>query len=118
MDEYITAFASLLGQDLKFYGVDNNNFKLGKTVWLAIENESDGYRSYLGSIETVGKSNVNLIFFKRPLATVRVKHFDDYYSRGFELMDVSDGHIWLRVGTSNYDDCYPCFLFEYNPKNP
>lgn len=43
-------FYNLIGKTFKFYGVDGYCFKLGKTVWEAIENPDDGYRSYLDSI--------------------------------------------------------------------
>lgn len=114
-------FDALVGQELPFYGVDGHCFKIGDTVWHAAEDESDGYRSYLGCIEVVPLNN--LIFFPLPLATVRVESFDELpegacdRDEGFRLVD-SDGHIWLRVGTNDYDDYYPYFVFEYTPKQP
>lgn len=97
-----------------FYGVDGNQFKLGDFVYEAIEDESDGYRSYLESVEVRGG---NGIFFGQPLDKVILKEVDDGYFDGFELRSATDEkHVWLRFGTDNYDDYYPCFTFTYSPK--
>ena len=104
----------LLGKKFGFYGVDNNCFKLGRKVYEAIEDESDGYRSYLGSIEVV---NLDGIFFNKPLGYVEVRDSGqggDF--EGYEVVDVQDGHVWLRVGTDYADDYYPVFVFDYQPK--
>lgn len=98
----------------QFYGVDNNCYKLDDKVWEAIEDENDGYRSYLESIEVKEKTD-DLIFFSTPLATVQVKEVNDGYKRGWQLEDIQNGHVWLFVGTETYDDYYPCFRFEYTP---
>lgn len=107
-------FNDLIGEEVSFYGVDMNEFKLGDTVFEAIEDESDGYRSYLGSIEV---KDSNDLFFPFPLATVKIEEFDDGYTEGIKLVDVSDAHEWLIVGTSNYNDYYPYFVFDYKPKD-
>ncbi len=103
----------LLGKKFGFYGVDNNCFKLGRKIYEAIENEDDGYRSYLDSIIVV---NIDGIFFNKPLATVEVKaiEFNDF--DGYVFEDTKDGHVWLRVGTDYCDDYYPIFIFDYQPK--
>ena len=103
----------LLGKKFGFYGVDNNCFKLGRKIYEAIENEDDGYRSYLDSVNIV---NIDGIFFNKPLGYVEVKAIDTGYFDGYIVEDVKDGHVWLRVGTDNADDYYPMFVFEYQPK--
>lgn len=104
-----------VGQVFDFYGVCNCEFKLGDSVYEALEDENDGYRSCLGSIELTQSQG---IFFKMPLA--RVKVVDGSSVRGcfdgWSLVDIEDGHEWLSVGTENYDDYYPCFIFDYRPK--
>lgn len=107
-------FDDLVGKTMSFYGVDNNWFKLDRKVYEAVENEDDGYRSYLGSVEVVDRKD--LIFFKRRLARVTVEEYGDGSFYGYVLRDVSDGHVWLRFGTNNSDDYYPWFVFEYQPK--
>jgi len=102
----------LVGQEFDFYGVDNNSFKLGDTVFEALEDEDDGYRSSLGSIEV--KDPEGLIFFQTVIARVRVENAPNI--DGHQLVDIDDGHVWLEIGTSDYDDYYPCFVFSYHPK--
>ena len=104
----------LQGKKFGFYGVDNNCFKLGRKVYEAIENEDDGYRSFLESVEVVADEG---IFFDRPLGYVEVKCSGPRnYFDGYLLVDVKDGHVWLRVGTDKCDDYYPYFVFDYQPK--
>lgn len=115
-DESLAPFReATVGQQLPFYGVSGNDFKLGDTTWEAIEDESDGYRSYL---DTIAKKDVadSGPFFREPLATVRVEQYSSDMDEGYRLVDVADGHVWLSVGTDSYDDYYPCFRFEYTPK--
>ena len=112
----VNAFRAAVGSEFDFFGVDNLHYKLDDKVWLAVEDESDGYRSYLGSIEETSHSD--LIFPAVPFARVRVKEYDRPSQEGFELVDVADGHVWLRVGTDNTDDYYPSFVFEYSAKMP
>lgn len=114
-DEIIT---QLDGQYVNFYGVDGNCFKLGNFVFEAIEDESDGYRSMLGEFAVVEK---DCIFSGEPIASVKVTNAEmspiDEYSYNFKgyCLEDKNGHIWLRMGTSNYDDYYPMFTFEYTP---
>lgn len=109
-------------QTFGFYGICDNCFKLDGTIYEAIEDKDDGYRSCLESVIVVkGKK----IFFPNPVATVKVVKVPTDYKNSYggtdsqdihELIDVSDGHIWLRVGTDNTDDYYPYFVFDYFPK--
>lgn len=100
-----------------FYGVDSNRFKLGSHVFEALEDESDGYRSYLETIKSC--LNPIDIFFKKPLTKVKVEVAPEgEYVDGtdtWQLVD-KDNHVWLRVGTDNTDDYYPRFVFEYHSK--
>ena len=107
----------LVDKTFPFYGVDGNTFKLGKNVYEAIEDPSDGYRSYLDSVVKKDPSGLN--FFKRPIATVRVKRVEtDRGLDGYIFIDVADGHEWLHIGTDHNDDYYPSFTFWYRPKPP
>ena len=91
-----------------FYGVYNNRFKLGDTVFEAFENEDDGYRSYL---ETISLTDPSGIFSRVPFAQVFVQSFED----GIRLVDANTSHIWLKVYTKRSDDYYPMFRFDYKP---
>lgn len=108
------------GKIYRFYGVDGNFFKLNDSVFEAVEDESDGYRSYL---ETVRAAAPEGVFSRATLAYVKVTEVKtegsiDPHAYPFEgyLLTDGHGHVWLRVGTEDYDDYYPTFIFEYTPK--
>lgn len=107
-------FENTVGRVFGFYGVDGLAFKLGRYVFEAVENEDDGYRSYLDTVRRASADG--LIFRNRPLARVRVEDHDDY--TGYKLVDVTDGYVWLEVGTNHDDEYYPSFVFHYSPKDP
>lgn len=110
-----------LNVPLKFYGVDGNRFKFGGAVYEVLEDKDDGYRSALGSVEVCDREG---IFFGSAVDTVeavRVRdgYCSDPYQREFDgwaLRSVTDGHEWLRFGTEDYSDYYPCFVFRYSPR--
>lgn len=106
----------LQGQVFDFYGAEDNVFKLDDKVYEAIENPDDGYRSYLGSTEVLGDHN--FIFYRTPVAKVKVVMVDYDSFVGYKLIDVDDGHCWLSVGTNHTDDYYPMFVFRYEAKSP
>jgi len=117
---------SLVGKEYDFHGVDNHCFKLDDMIFEAIEDESDGYRSYLESVRRHDSWKRN--FFATPIARVVVVEDNVSHSPRrkhpptddscYVLRDVADGHVWLRFGTENLDDYYPYFVFEYQPKRP
>ena len=109
-------FDDILNQEkpFEFYGVYNNCFKLGDTIFEAIEDEADGYRSYLETIELTTKKG---IFPKKPIALVRIDFVASdptNYEEAYRLVDINTGHIWLKVGTDELDGYYPCFMFDYS----
>lgn len=110
-------FDSMLGCAHLFYGVDCNAFKLGSSIFEAIEDEDDGYRSYLSTIEAVNTSSYN--FQRYPIAVIHIKDIKsgDGFN-GYQFIDVKSGHCWLEVGTNYEDDYYPCFTFYYEPCKP
>ena len=117
-------FLNLIGAELEYYGADegDNTFKVDGVVFKALEDPDDGYRSYLSTIDYTDEHNS--IFFRSPLALVRIETYDmrnddEYLSQanqGYRLVDVVDGHVWLKFGTHNYDDYYPMFIFSHTPK--
>lgn len=108
-------FESIVGKEFGLYGVDNLSFKVGRYVFEAIEDECDGYRSCLKMIEK--KDPTGLIFFNQSVAKIMItKRIGDPSFKGYDLVDVKDGHIWLEIGTGNNDNYYPLFVFSYKPK--
>jgi hypothetical protein len=104
---------ALVGKKFKFYGVWNECFKLGSKIYQAYEDPDDGYRSYLGSIEVVDKTD-RMVFARASLGEVVVA--EDDYLDGFKLVDTNTGHTWLAVGTDHSCNYYPYFVFNYTPK--
>ena len=102
----------LVGKTFKFYGAFNNYFKLDRTIYEALENPDDGYRSFLEHVMAVNKKVSG--FFKQPIAKVKV--VEDDYIKGWALVDIKDDHVWLEMGTGDWDDWYPYFMFAYHPK--
>ena len=128
-------FKSLIGCEFDFYGVDGNCFCIGngssRMVLEAMEDPSDGYRSYFGCFRV---ADVDKIFFRSPVARVKLVdgglarrcHYYDEPTKedihnmrrdfvGWSFVDVSNDHTWLTVGTDFSDDYYPCFTFRYDP---
>lgn len=116
--QILSPFEGVVGKELDFFGVDNYCFKVGDHVFEAIENEDDGYRSYLDSVVVHDPERLNLIFHGRPFAVVVVEEYDDGDFRGYALRDIEDNHVWLCFGTEYYDDYYPVFRFKYEAKKP
>lgn len=106
-------FDGLYGEWYWFYGVDDLNFKVGSQVYRAREDENDGYRSALDEVEAV-EDTTGLLFFRQPLAKVKVVPFNNGYTDGDKLVG-KDEHVWLTIGTENYHDYYPMFVFSYEP---
>ena len=110
-----------IGLEADFYGVDCNSFKLDNYIFEAIEDNEDGYRSCMSDIR-MKDDTTGLIFFNTPLARIRVEERTDSRSQkhrfdGYNLVDVTDGFVWLTLGTDNIDDYYPSFEFYYQHKD-
>ena len=116
-------FLNLVNSEVDYYGADSGDltFKIDGIVFKAVEDPDDGYRSLLGTIDYT--SCHDSLFFRLPIARVQIEEYygegepDGFYvNKGYRLVDVLDGHIWLEFGTDNYDDYYPMFRFTHYPK--
>ena len=100
-----------------FYGACHDYFRVGDTLFRAVEDEYDGYRSALDELlrETVTDSAEGL--FNQPIAMVKVVRVDtDESFDGYHVIDADDGHRWLEAGTDYECDYYPVYVFSYSPK--
>lgn len=95
-------------------------FTLDGVNYAAVEDPSDGYRSYLESLEVTSKEPD----FKFPPQRVNVTHCarkeNGGYSEDCDIWIISDavnGKPVLEVGTDNHDDYYPMCVMHWTPEN-
>ena len=110
----LNEFQNILGKKRRFYGINNECFKLGNQVFEAVLGTYDECLRYLESVAVIETSD--LIFSRTPLATVVAEEFSEYGLEGINLVDITDGHVWLSFGTDYSVDHYPCFFMRYQPR--
>jgi len=106
----------LVGLKANLYYVNElNRFQLGSVLFEVIEDKSDGYRSYYQELQVI---DTNKTKNERDfLAEVQIEKVHEQSFEGYDIID-NDGHVWVRFGTDNNDDYYPCFVFCVTPKSP
>lgn len=91
-------------------------FCLDDTVYMAVEDPDDGYRSTCEEleVETNGVCNIKI-----PDTYVTCSMAPDGTNSNDVLVitDVATGKPVLEVGTENYDDYYPCCVMRWMPEN-
>ena len=107
-------FDDLVGLEYDFYGCDEQRFKLDDQVYEVIGDDDCAFFAVVESSDHRG-------FHDLPIARVVVE-FAAFNDEGYELIDLHDGHCWLRFETlindtseRSYDTV---FVFEYTPKEP
>jgi len=108
-------FSKLVGlQASLFYSNQLNLFQLGDVLFEVVEDENDGYRSSMKEVKILSQTKE-----RKPseyLAGIIIEVWDTDPYEGFQITDMSDGHIWLQFGTSYSDSYYPYFCFTFFPK--
>jgi hypothetical protein len=93
-------------------------FRVGDQTYVYEEDESDGYRSYMGQVFIPDQPDLDEdkpIFQWAALDEVRIyTHNDD--GNGIIIRSTSDEHVWLEIFTANLDDYYPTARYEYTPR--
>jgi hypothetical protein len=56
------------------------------------------------------------VILHRSLANVTIERSESIEFTGYLLKDITDNHVWLKVGTNYNDEQYPCFIFQDFPK--
>ena len=94
------------------YGKDGNGvFKLDGVTFEAVEDPDDGYRSYMDELKI---ANAIPDMYEIP---VLVSLDDEGDHNIIEMRDRRNGKTVLIVGTEDVTDYYPCYVFDYQPKN-
>ena len=99
-------FEDLVGKSGILCAVDGFMFRIGDLTFEALEDENDGYRSALGEFRLV--QNI------RPMFREKVTISADY---AYFYLTNEIGKVVLTVGTDDYQDYYPCFVFNWEPRN-
>ena len=98
------------GEEFDFYGVDEQRIRLDDITYQVIDSDSED--DYYVAIATQPIDGL-------PIARVVV---EDDCSGIYELVDLHDGHCWLRFGLEVRDTSERSyetkFVFEYFPKGP
>lgn len=93
-------------------------FRLNGTVYVAIEDPNDGYRSHMSELSVDDAATMTNVF--PPVEVVgRYRETSEYgyVDDVLELVDATTGNVVLEVGTSNTDDYYPFFVSSFHPEN-
>ena len=116
MEHEADVMDGLVGREFDFYGVNNESFALDGEVYTALEDQDDGYRSYMETV-VCEHGLMTMVFPRHCLARVRVLQMslDQSDENGYRLVDVDTGHVWLEFGTNHSDNYYPWFFFTYTP---
>ena len=92
-------------------------FRLNGTVYIAVEDPSDGYRSSLDELLVQKGAKLSNVFPKCRVVGV-LRHRSRYNScEILELIDATTGKVVLEIGTDSTDDYYPSFVASFHPEN-
>lgn len=91
-------------------------FTLDGVTYMAIEDPSDGYRSYCNELK-ITEDEPKYPF--PPQEVIGEMREGDEYCKDdvIEFYDTSTNKCVLAIGTHDYDDYYPCCIMEYYPEN-
>lgn len=92
-------------------------FRLDGTVYVAVEDPSDGHRSCMNDLTVSEDATMKNVF--EPVNVIgRHRDAGDYEETAdvLELIDTGTGKIVLEVGTEKTDDYYPYFIAAFHPE--
>jgi len=93
-------------------------FRLNGTVFLAIEDPNDGYRSSMRELKTDPRGEIGNVFPAIEVVGVYRDRRGSYSAADIlELIDTTTGKVVLEIGTDNSDDYYPSFVANFQPEN-
>lgn len=95
-------------------GIDGVVFSLDGRVYMAIEDESDGYRSMLDRVIEISDNHdfIGRYEFKLDVLCRMASNDSDTV---LEMLDLQTGATVMRLGTEDVTDYYPSFVFEWTP---
>ncbi len=94
-------------------------FILDGITYKAIENPSDGYRSYLDEILITDEKISNTFDPQRVIGKMKDDK-EDYHTQvndTIQFFDAVTNKLVLEIGTDNADDYYPYCVMDWHPEN-
>lgn len=92
-------------------------FCLDGVCYLAVEDPSDGWRSYCQELIITSEPCKIKIPNVEVIGTMNYDEFNERDDDVLTLIDAITGKEVLSVGTLSFDDWYPCCLMEWTPEN-
>lgn len=98
-----------------FYSDSNEyqvcRFRLDGLVYVAKEDAEDGYRSMMSELFVSKDSDMKNVFHERLVYCEMEAGDNDILN----IYDTETKQVILSVGTSNFNDWYPCFVAHFDP---
>lgn len=98
-----------------FYSDSNEyqvcRFRLDGLVYVAKEDAEDGYRSMMSELFVSKDSDMKNVFPERLVYCEMEAGDNDILN----IYDTETKQVILSVGTSNFNDWYPCFVAHFDP---
>jgi len=117
---------NLIGEHL-LSGVDNIQvdetepidailFILDGVTYMAIEDPDDGYRSMLAELKIVDRK-VNYMFPPQKVIAKMAPDTTWEVNNILQFYDATTNKLVMEIGTGNWEDYYPYFVFRWLPEN-
>lgn len=87
-------------------------FTLDGVTYLAIEDEDDGYRSYMRELQ-ISSDPCKILL---PDILVRCEYSDESAHDILNFFELESGNLIMRIGTMDTDDYYPYCMLDYHPE--
>lgn len=101
-----------------FHDCDACYFRLNGTLYAAVEDQNDGYRSSMRELYIDPHTNVINEFPEVAVFCIHHSGGDECSYDSHDLLSIYDletSKLVLRVGTRNADDYYPSFVARFDP---
>lgn len=92
-------------------------FRLNGNVFVAVEDPSDGYRSSMRELRSLGEIALDNMFPPVEVFGLYRSERNRDQSDILELYDLATGKLVLEIGTDATDDYYPSFVASFHPEN-
>jgi len=104
------------GRDIWHEEYEVVRFVLDSKTYKAIEDLSDGYRSYLANLEVTSEEITN-VFSPQEVVGKMMEDNTHCVNDVIQFIDTTTGKTVLEIGTENTDDYYPYCIMRWYPEN-